>query len=180
MISFVSLGFSLSGVIWVNQKLKKVRELDLSIDTIAVIREFSQRLKNVEVKVVDQTVALDLLRLRSKEVVPSSINKMPSPGTEVGILGKREKARVVERPLNRVSMSEGSSVNNLENEILLIVSQRGSVSGKEVQMAIKRSREHTARMMGSLFRRKLLLREASGRGFMYSLSEEGRLKLQGN
>lgn len=177
LVSFVSFGLSLSAIIWVNQSLKKAGKFDSSIDTFAVIREFSQRLKNIEIRVVDQTVALDLLKLRSKEVVHSSTSGMQGSGSQVAIVGKREKTRV-ERPLNKIPVPEGSSVNNLENEILLIVSQKGSVSGKEVQMAVKRSREHTARMMSSLFRRKLLLREASGRGFVYSLSEEGRLKLQ--
>ena len=180
LVSFVSFGLSLSVIIWVNQSLKKAGKFDSSIDTFAVIREFSQRLKNIEIRVVDQTVALDLLKLRSKEVVHSSTSEMQGSGSQVAIFGKREKTRVVERPLNKIPVPEGSSVNNLENEILLIVSQKGSVSGKEVQMAVKRSREHTARMMSSLFKRKLLLREASGRGFVYSLSEEGRLKLQSN
>jgi hypothetical protein len=177
-ISLVSLGLSLWSIISAKQKLKKAGLVDSSIDTFAVIREFSQRLKNIEVKLVDQTVALDLLKLRSKEVMRSDLNGTQASNSQVAVLGKREKT-ILERPLNKRSVSEDSAMNSLESEILLIVSQKGSVSGKEVQMAVNRSREHTARMMGSLFKRKLLLREASGRGFVYSLSEEGRLKLQG-
>ncbi|HKW04472.1 MAG TPA: hypothetical protein VJN71_04150 [Nitrososphaerales archaeon] len=177
VVSFVSLGLSLWAIISFKQKLEKNGMFDSSIDTLAIIREFSQRLKNIEVKVVHQTVALDLLKLRSKEVVNSSINEIQGSKIRGVVVRKREKA-IVERPLNKEFVSGNPTVNTLENEILLIVSQRGSVSGKEVQLAVNRSREHTARMLGSLFRRKLLLREASGRGFVYSLSEEGRLGLE--
>lgn len=51
------------------------------------------------------------------------------------------------------------------------------MSSMEVKEAIKRSREHTARMMKSLFDKGLVTRDDSARPFVYQLTERGRAYL---
>lgn len=57
--------------------------------------------------------------------------------------------------------------------VVLEAGQRGA-SAKQIQARIGRSREHTARMMNSLFKQGLVERNAEARPFTYTITERGK------
>ncbi len=65
-----------------------------------------------------------------------------------------------------------------ELEVLrMVVDGNGNMTAKEVQSRIRRSREHTARMMNFLYRQGLVDRDPTVRPFAYSITQKGREKL---
>ena len=62
-----------------------------------------------------------------------------------------------------------------EREALRLVFEgRGKTTAKDIQQKIGRTREHTARMMNSLFQEGLVERDVTVRPFAYSITQKGR------
>ena len=61
----------------------------------------------------------------------------------------------------------------------LVFEGRGKISAREIQQRIGRTREHTARMMNSLYHDGLVERDVTARPFSYSITEKGRELLNG-
>jgi len=64
-----------------------------------------------------------------------------------------------------------------EREALKIVMESGRASAREIQNKIQKTREHTARLMNSLYKEGLVERDASARPFVYAITQKGREKL---
>jgi predicted transcriptional regulator len=77
-----------------------------------------------------------------------------------------------------VETNVGGKRDRVVSEILEAVYERkGSVTAREIQAKIGRSREHTARMMNLLYKQGLVSRNAESRPFTYSLTEAGQREL---
>lgn len=64
------------------------------------------------------------------------------------------------------------------SEILgAVYEKQGSVTAREIQERIGRSREHTGRMMNLLYKQGLVSRRSGSRPFTYSLTEAGQREL---
>jgi len=63
--------------------------------------------------------------------------------------------------------------DDTEKAIMKLLSE-GSMSSVDVREAIKKSREHTARLMKGLFDKGLVTRDDSAKPFVYQLTDEGR------
>jgi len=69
--------------------------------------------------------------------------------------------------------------DDTEMEIIRLLAS-GTMSSMEVKAAIKKSREHTARLMKALFDKGLVTRDDSARPFVYQLTEKGKGYLSGS
>jgi predicted transcriptional regulator len=65
------------------------------------------------------------------------------------------------------------NIGPIELLILKFISDSSKTS-KEVQDSIKKSREHTARLLKSLFEKKYLGRENKGKYFVYFITDQGK------
>lgn len=187
-----------------------------ALDAIALVKEFSERQRRLEQRMVDEKVRLEILELRvSRQVAPSASHQTPSEDNKFGkidtsvglnaahrpnvgnVVESRElsRLRTLEPPEKNValSMNEDRSFPTDANtptesdvgrrdstiiEILQAVSDgHGSVTARQIQERIHRSREHTARMMNELHKEGLVLRNIEARPFTYSLTDAGRSAL---
>jgi predicted transcriptional regulator len=77
-----------------------------------------------------------------------------------------------------VETNAGGKKDRVVSQILEAVYERqGSVTAREIQMKLGRSREHTARMMNLLYKQGLVSRNVGSRPFTYSLTEAGQKEL---
>jgi CRP-like cAMP-binding protein len=77
-----------------------------------------------------------------------------------------------------VETNAGGKKDRVVSQILEAVYERqGSVTAREIQMKLGRSREHTARMMNLLYKQGLVSRNVLSRPFTYSLTEAGQREL---
>ena len=66
-----------------------------------------------------------------------------------------------------------TSLDQTEKAVLTLLKERSRTS-VEIKEIVGKSREHTARLMKSLFDRKLVSRDDSKKPFIYQLTDEGR------
>jgi|SRR5579862_2174345 len=170
---------------------------DYQVEVSAIVAEFSERLKRLEESLVDQKVKLEIMELRATRSVQRSALEAREVEVERNLSQKGETLNSVsnlERPsmekIAQASRSTNQAQKNLpyldknlgvtELEALRLVFEgRGKISAREIQQRIGRTREHTARMMNSLYHDGLVERDVTARPFSYSITERGRDFLNG-
>lgn len=131
----------------------------------AILSEFNNRIDTQNKRMADLLVRTDLLETRLGHKKESHE------------LLEHQEAKVEDmREILKQAIPEQASreePSTIEVEALRFISSEPRVS-KEVQDAIHKSREHTARLLKELFERGYLGRENKGRYFVYSITEDGR------
>lgn len=167
---------------------------DREVEVSAIVSEFNQRLRRLEENLVDQKVKLEILELRASRAQREPTLGGQSASSKIGEELPINPVENMERPsMKKPSASSGTRVairndrpepdkklGVTEIEALRLVFEgRGKTSAKEIQQRIGRTREHTARMMNSLYHDGLVERDVASRPFSYSITEKGRDLLNG-
>jgi predicted transcriptional regulator len=165
---------------------------DATVEVSAIVSEFTQRLRRLEEGLVDQKVKMEILELRASRTPHEAVALSPVAYSRVNDdassfdnperpssenLGLQAGMRI---PSQRDRPEPDKKLGVTEMEALRLVSEgRGKISAKEIQQRIGRTREHTARMMNSLYHDGLVVRDVTARPFSYSITEKGRDLLNG-
>ncbi len=176
--------------------LSRIKAVDKSIDAYALVQEFSNRSKNFERELIALKIRFEILELRlarkgengplglvrqGEEIIRDYVT--PSKLTRGRSNDDNSFGRLSSIPGDDVNLKqagEGSSSKKdpIQFDILQAVSEgNGSVTARDIQMRIGRTREHVARMMKSLNEQGLIRRDDQVRPFTYSITESGRDKL---
>ncbi|MHB8565569.1 MAG: hypothetical protein ACYC7D_04215 [Nitrososphaerales archaeon] len=170
VVSLVALVVTLSVYLTVRRQLGDLKSLEKGIDAYALVQEFSQRSKKFEERLIDLKIRMEILELRQQrtQVETKEIQKDVTPSLPELASGVTSLHQ---------SLQGVSELVRSEVEALRSVMESGSkgASAKQIQMKIGRSREHTARMMNSLFKKGLVERNSGVRPFTYTMTDKGRV-----
>lgn len=162
---FVVLAFGLL-VRYRQASQKIVASTDMGKD---LWQALEQRLRKQDERILDVMGRMEVIQSRVTERVaalpPSAV---PSPAP----VEKKEVA-VEETPAAVTRQSPVTSLDATELVVIRLLGDR-SRSSVEIKQLIEKSREHTARLMKSLFDRGLVVRDDSKRPFVYELTDAGR------
>jgi len=198
-ITFISLGISAVSIILViyfQSRLKKLTvqgknvepSEDSRYEVSAIVSEFGSRLKRLEEGLVDLKVRQEILDLRVARSSAFRPDAKPTPRSENSYVPEVSTSRSLQAdssefvsrvpPSNKLTQemsTEKKQLGGTELEALRIVFEgHGRISAKEIQQKIDRTREHTARMMSSLYHEGLVERDVTARPFSYSITQKGR------
>ena len=186
IITLVTISLSIGAILiviiigaWLNKVTAKHHSQSDAIEVAALVSEFSQRLKRLEEGLVDQKVKQEILELRLErnrhvtgvaEREPDDIQSatpVMNPTEARQSLSRRRAFSAQKPPQNRLG--------NTERDVLRIVMEGGGrLTAREIQQRIAKTREHTARMLNSLFRDGLVERDVGVRPYSYSITDQGR------
>ena len=177
-ITIVSLLLSVSSIViaglglwFVRRDASRLEIVGNALDAYVLVREFRDRLEKLERTVVEYRVKWEVMELRGWRLQYGGSGDGRASKLKVG----GEERETGGQAGSATRSVGGVSLIDQEIGVLKIVLEKGKVSAREVQLRIGKSREHTSRMMKSLFKKGLLLRDSSVRPFQYSLSETGKL-----
>jgi hypothetical protein len=126
------------------------------------------RMKKQDERIVDLMAKVEIYGVKAEAVVPKSALK--------------SVARSISTPFPRadtITPRSGGGSNDVEKNILQRLVE-GSKSSTEIKTIIGKSREHTARLMKSLFDDGYVIRNDRERPFVYEITESGRRYLADN
>ena len=161
----------------------------------AITSEYARRMEKYDSAIADLRVRLDVIELQnqkhlltqqlhSTESTPSvtlvdashdpSHDQSQHPSFHAYHRPKREE------PLREISgdVSDPNDVQNGTAGYVLKLLDGRSMTSKEVQHAIGRSREHTSRLMKRLCEYGFITRDSNNKPFTYALAEAGQLRLK--
>ena len=144
----------------------------------------SERLEYYERQLIDMKIRLDSIEIQGVEEKPED------PNLELKqFLEKLAKNEIKEKPIEPVKMSEivpeepqittrmpNLDHNNATNYVLQLITNKAMTS-RDIQITLKRSREHTSRLMKKLFEDGYVKRNIDSKPYSYSISEKGKKKI---
>ncbi len=144
----------------------------------------AQRLEYYERQLIDMKIRLDSLEIQELE------GKSEDPNLELKqFLEKLAKNEVEEKPGESVvrakivpeepqitSRMPNLDHNNATDYVLHLITSKAMTS-RDIQITLKRSREHTSRLMKKLFEDGYVKRNTDSKPYTYSISEKGKEKI---
>ena len=144
----------------------------------------AERLEYYERQLIDMKIRLDSLEIQGVEEKPLDQNLELKQ-----FLEKLAKNEVKEKSIEPVGKSEivpekpqiitrmpNLDHNNATNYVLQLITNKAMTS-RDIQITLKRSREHTSRLMKKLFEGGYVLRNTESKPYSYSISEKGKEKI---
>jgi len=144
----------------------------------------AERLEYYERQLIDMKIRLDSLEIQGLE------EKTEDPNLELKqFLEKLAKNEVREKPIEPVVQGEvvpdkpqiTSRMPNLDHNnaidyVLRLITTKAMTS-RDIQITLKRSREHTSRLMKKLFEDGYVNRNTDSKPYTYLISEKGKEKI---
>ena len=144
-----------------------------------------ERLEYYEKQLIDMKIRLDSMEMQGVE------QKNEDPNLEIKqFLEKLSKnQQVIENPIISPKMTEimnkeepvtnrmpNLDHNNATDYVLHLITDKAMTS-RDIQITLKRSREHTSRLMKKLFDDGYVKRNTSTKPYTYSITEKGKEKI---
>jgi len=144
----------------------------------------AERLEYYERQLIDMKIRLDLIEIQGLE------EKTVDPNLELKqFLEKLAKNEVGEKPSEPRMKSEimpdepqiRHTISNLDHNnaidhVLHLITNKAMTS-RDIQITLKRTREHTSRLMKKLYEDGYVKRNTESKPYTYSISEKGKEKI---
>ena len=145
----------------------------------------SERLEYYERQLIDMKIRLDALEIQGIE------QKTEDPNVELKqFLEKLAKNESQEKQVEEINNFESipeklistpsvASINHVNptDYVLHLVTNKAMTS-RDIQITLKRSREHTSRLMKKLFESGYVQRNTETKPYTYSITEKGKAKVE--
>ena len=145
----------------------------------------AERLEYYERQLIDMKIRLDAIEIQGIE------QKVEDPNLELKqFLEKLAKNEVQEKPIEVVTKAEVISKktdstpniqnimsSNPTNYVLQLITSKAMTS-RDIQITLKKSREHTSRLMKKLFEEGYVQRNTESKPYTYSITEKGIAKVE--
>ena len=144
----------------------------------------SERLEYYERQLIDMKIRLDAIEIQGTE------QKLDDPNLELKqVLEKLAKneshetqlvdvnhSKVVpEKSISVPSISSSDYTNPIDHVLHLITNK--SMTSRDIQITLKKSREHTSRLMKKLFEDGFVERNTETKPYTYSITKKGKTKV---
>jgi CRP-like cAMP-binding protein len=141
----------------------------------AVVLEYTRRLRDYDKVIADLRAKVDIIEVRSHppQAMPSQFQQM-SHQPQPHVAPMSEPVAVTQHAHAAVE-KEGN--NGTTDYILKLLAENPRTS-REVQLAVGRTREHTARLMKKLHDSGLVSRDINAKPFRYNITDAGRERLK--
>ena len=145
----------------------------------------AERLEYYERQLIDMKIRLDAIEIQGIE------QKVEDPNLELKqFLEKLVKSEVQEKPIEVITKTEVvpekvdstpiiqniTPTNPVDYVLHLITSK--SMTSRDIQITLKKSREHTSRLMKKLFEEGYVQRNTESKPYTYSITKKGIAKVE--
>ena len=146
----------------------------------------AERLEYYERQLIDMKIRLDALEIQGieenpvdpnldlKEFMEKLVENNVKREKEIEVVEKPEI--VVEKPVSVPNISNIEHVSPTDSVLHLITNK--AMTSRDIQITIKKSREHTSRLMKRLFENGLVQRNTETKPYTYSITEKGKSKVE--
>jgi hypothetical protein len=134
----------------------------------AVVLEYTRRLRDYDRVIAELRSRVDIMEVKSQS--PQTISQ-PSHQPPPHVAPASEPVTVTQHV---TAEKEGNSTMDY---ILKLLVEKPRTS-REVQLAVGRTREHTARLMKKLHNSSLVSRDVNAKPFRYNITDAGRERLK--
>jgi CRP-like cAMP-binding protein len=146
----------------------------------------TERLEYYERQLIDMKIRLDALDIQGIEEKPIDPNldlkqfmqrllENNEESTKEVVVVKKPEV-IVEKPVSMPNIPGIERVSPTDYVLHLITNK--AMTSRDIQITIKRSREHTSRLMKKLFESGLVQRNTETKPYTYSITKKGKSKIE--
>lgn len=150
----------------------------------SILSEYSDRLENYKIMITEIRTKVDLLDIKINSITTNYNKDGISDNIKIiDPLQKPEiKSSVISDVMNSDSdsdMNNNQSHDDSDNTINIILKSLTETpqTARDIQQLIKKSREHTSRLLKKLYLQNLVSRDNKSTPFRYHITEEGHRRL---
>ncbi len=142
------------------------------------------RLEYYERQLIDMKIRLDAIEIQGIEQKSDDPNLelkqfleklAKSESHEILVENVNHSKVVPEKPISTPDISSSDNANPIDHVLHLITNK--SMTSRDIQITLKRSREHTSRLMKKLFEDGYVERNTETKPYTYSITEKGKTKV---
>jgi predicted transcriptional regulator len=161
----------------------KVRPFIKSRSKMADVSQ-SERLEYYEKQLIDMKIRLDAIEIQGIEQKTDDPNLelkqfleklAKNESYEMGVEDVNHSEVVPEKPISTPSISSSDYTNPVDHVLHLITNK--AMTSRDIQITLKKSREHTSRLMKKLFEEGFVQRNTESKPYTYSITEKGISKV---
>ena len=145
----------------------------------------SERLEFYERQLIDMKIRLDALEIQGIEPKTDDSNMELKQVLEKLVNNKVKENQVEEVRKPKVMAEKLSSAHNISSmehtnpiDYVLHLITNKTMTSRDIQITLKRSREHTSRLMKKLFDDGYVQRNIETKPYTYSITEKGKAKVE--
>jgi CRP-like cAMP-binding protein len=144
----------------------------------------SERLEYYERQLIDMKIRLDAIEIQGVEQKSEDPNLelkqfleklAKNEAHEIQVEDANHSEVVPEKPISTPSVSTTVQTNPTDHVLHLITNK--AMTSRDIQITLKRSREHTSRLMKKLFEDGYVERNTETKPYTYSISKKGKTKV---
>jgi predicted transcriptional regulator len=183
-MNYVILGMLMYAVglvsVMAYRRLQHVAKRDYRADDAvveAVVSEYTRRLRDYDRAIAEMRAKIDIVESRSQLLSQPHSYMQPVTASQPA---RMPHAPAVSEPVavtQRAPEERMEGQNGTTDYILKLLAEKPRTS-REVQHAIGRTREHTARLMKKLTESGLVSRDTNSKPFRYGITEAGQARLR--
>jgi predicted transcriptional regulator len=144
-----------------------------------------ERLEYYERQLIDMKIRLDSIEIQGVEEKPEDQNlelkqflqKLAKNEIKEKFIEPVVKSEIVPDEPQIITRVPNLDHNNATNYVLQLITNKAMTS-RDIQITLKRSREHTSRLMKKLFEDGYVTRDTDSKPYSYSISEKGKEKIK--
>ena len=140
----------------------------------------SERLEYYERQLIDMKIRLDAIEIQGIEQKSEDPNLELKQFLEKLVKNEaREEVKEVDQPEKPISTPNSSRIDHTNPiDFVLHLITNKAMTSRDIQITLKRSREHTSRLMKKLFESGYVQRNTETKPYTYSITEKGKLKVE--
>jgi hypothetical protein len=144
----------------------------------------AERLEYYERQLIDMKIRLDSLEIQGVEEKPVDQNlelkqfleKLAKNEIKEKLIEPVVKSEIVPEKPQIITRMPNLDHNNATDYVLQLITNKAMTS-RDIQITLKRSREHTSRLMKKLFEDGYVQRNTESKPYSYSISKKGKEKI---
>lgn len=147
----------------------------------------TERLEYYERQLIDMKIRLDALEIQGVDQNSSDPNlelkqfleKLAKNEVSQDKQVKKEEAKPQTESEKVISMPDNFKIEhtNPTDHVLHLITNKAMTS-RDIQITLKRTREHTSRLMKKLFEEGFVQRNTESKPYTYSITEKGKAKIE--
>jgi len=136
-----------------------------------------ERLEYYERQLIDMKIRLDARDLEglSTKLVDSMPEEVEVEERPTKSIERKARREVVESKFIEAPRAPNMGYQNATEYVLRLITDK-SMTSRDIQITLGRSREHTSRLMKKLFEDGYVTRNTNSKPYTYSITEKGRMK----
>ena len=140
----------------------------------------SERLEYYERQLIDMKIRLDAIEIQGIEQKSEDPNLELKQFLEKLVKNEAgEEVKEVDQPEKLISTPNSSRIDHTNPiDFVLHLITNKVMTSRDIQITLKRSREHTSRLMKKLFESGYVQRNTETKPYTYSITEKGKLKVE--